>query len=115
MQMHKFILLFFLVHFSNLEAKDSFSLLPGPHRDLVIQNCLACHSERLILQSHMTRKAWDSKITWMQERQNLWPLAPDVRSKILDYLEKTQGLVTFFSLQDPLDGLTPRHANPLLE
>src|SRR3989338_7377580 len=71
--------------------KDDFALAPGPHRDLVVQNCLACHSESLIIQNHLTRDRWDQKITWMQKTQNLWPLIPEIRSKILDYLERTQG------------------------
>ena len=36
---------------------DAFSLPPGMHRDLLIQNCIACHSDRLITQTHLTRKA----------------------------------------------------------
>ncbi len=94
--------------------KDPFLLAQGKNRDLVIQNCMACHSERLIVQNHMGRKQWDEKITWMQKTQNLWPLAKELRSKILDYLETTQGPLASQSAQDRMDNLGPRSMNPLL-
>ncbi len=66
-------------------------LVAGPGRDLVIANCTACHSTALITQNHMSRARWDKTITWMQQTQNLWAIAPDARAQILDYLEATQG------------------------
>jgi len=93
---------------------DNFALAKGPHRDLVLQNCLGCHSELIITQNHMSRRSWDQKITWMQQTQNLWPLAPELRSKILDYLEYTQGPLAIKEEKDFMDGLGPRRANPLL-
>jgi hypothetical protein len=108
------LFLFFFLQNIPLYGKDMFLLVPGPHRDLVIQNCLACHSERLILQNNMTRKAWDNKITWMQKTQNLWPLDLKVRSHILDYLETVQGPNNSIINKDPMDGLPPRRANLLM-
>ncbi len=68
-------------------------LPPGDGVDLVLENCTACHSTEIIRENHMSRKAWDKTITWMQEKQGLWELGED-RKIILDYLAKTQGIST---------------------
>jgi mono/diheme cytochrome c family protein len=49
-------------------------------------NCIACHSPRLITQQRGTAAQWLSMIRWMQEKQNLWEMAPAVESAIVDYL-----------------------------
>ena len=100
-------------HIANAQT-DNFTLAKGPNRDLVLQNCLACHSELLITQHHLNRRGWDEKITWMQQTQNLWALAPEIRTKILDYLVATQGPLSNEEEKDQMDGLGPRRANPLL-
>ncbi len=65
------------------------SVLPdGPERSLVEDNCTSCHSPLLIAQNRMDRATWDRTITWMQQTQKLWPIPPDTRGKILDYLER---------------------------
>jgi hypothetical protein len=71
-------------------SKDE--LAPGPGREIVASVCTTCHSASLIVSARMSRKTWDSAITWMQETQGLGPLESDVRKAILDYLEKTQGV-----------------------
>lgn len=71
---------------------NSTQLAPGEGRDLVLSACTGCHTTELIVASHMTRKSWDSTLTWMEETQGLTRLEPAVRKAILDYLEKTQGL-----------------------
>ncbi len=55
--------------------------------ELVQQNCLACHSAKLITQNRMSRERWKETIVWMQETQKLWDLGVN-ESKILDYLAK---------------------------
>lgn len=65
-------------------------LRPGPGRQLILVNCLPCHSAAVIAASHLSRKQWDDTITLMQKSHGLWALAPSVRSQILDYLETTQ-------------------------
>ncbi len=95
---------------SMLHGED---LPPGPNRELVMANCLACHSAKLILQNRMTRQRWDEKISWMQKTQNLWPLSKEVRSKILDYLETVQGVQNSLPKRDAMDGLGPRNVNVL--
>lgn len=52
---------------------------------LVIQNCLACHSSKLITQNKMNVSGWTQTIEWMQETQNLWPLGEN-KAKIAAYL-----------------------------
>ena len=71
---------------------ESSALKPGEGRDVVWAACTQCHTADIILASHMSRKTWDTTITWMQETQGLVELEPDVRELILDYLEATQGL-----------------------
>ena len=78
---------------SDLSAKEKRNyqgLPPGDGVDLVLENCTACHSTEIIRENHMSRKAWDETITWMQEKQGLWELGKD-RKIILDYLSKAQG------------------------
>lgn len=67
-------------------------LPPGEGVDLVLGNCVVCHSAEIILQNHMSRKSWDKTITWMQEKQGMWELDKGDRKKILDYLSKAQGV-----------------------
>lgn len=65
-------------------------LKPGPGREFVLGNCLPCHSTAVIAASHQTRERWDQTITKMQKQNGMWPIAPEMRKQILDYLEKTQ-------------------------
>ena len=80
---------------SNLVAKEKNNyqgLSPVSGVELVVKNCTVCHSADIILANHMSRKAWDKTITWMQKEQGLWELNREVRKIILDYLSKTQGI-----------------------
>lgn len=54
---------------------------------LVVSNCTACHSAKLITQNRATREGWKSMIVWMQQTQNLWDLGAN-EDKILDYLAR---------------------------
>lgn len=53
--------------------------------ELIQQNCLACHSAKLITQNKMSRERWKETIVWMQQTQKLWDLGVN-EAKILDYL-----------------------------
>ena len=66
-------------------------LRPEKGRELVLENCVLCHSTAIIVSNHMSRERWDEAITWMQDEHNLWPLETNDRTLILDYLEATQG------------------------
>jgi mono/diheme cytochrome c family protein len=65
-------------------------LKPGKGRELVQANCMPCHSTAIIAATHATRARWDELITTMQQKHGLWPILPNIRSQILDYLEATQ-------------------------
>jgi hypothetical protein len=65
---------------------------------LVKAHCTACHSSKLILQSHLNRDEWVQKIRWMQRTQKLWDLG-QAEPTVLDYLTKYYGPVT-----QPFDG-----------
>ena len=59
---------------------------------LVKGHCTACHSSRLILQSHFSREKWIERIRWMQRTQNLWDLG-ESEPAVLAYLVKHYGPV----------------------
>ncbi len=97
------VLAFFLR--SNAVAKEKNKhqgLSPVSGVELVVKNCTVCHSADIILENHMSRKAWDKTITWMQKEQGLWELNREVRKIILDYLSKTQGISTKKVLRGPI-------------
>ncbi len=73
------------------EPREYPELAGGPGRDLIVTNCVACHSLRVVVTSHMSRDEWDAAITWMQDKHHLWPFTDEDRLGILDYLEATQG------------------------
>ncbi|CCQ89628.1 putative Sulfite:cytochrome C oxidoreductase, subunit B [Nitrospina gracilis 3/211] len=73
------------------EIDPNAGLPQGEGRDAVMDNCTACHNAALILQNRMSRSEWDALITWMQDKQGLWELEPDVRKTILDYLARYRG------------------------
>lgn len=54
--------------------------------EVVRNNCIACHSTRLITQQRGTAKQWLDMIRWMQEKQNLWQFDPATEEKIVAYL-----------------------------
>jgi mono/diheme cytochrome c family protein len=53
---------------------------------IVLGNCVACHSPKLITQQRGTREQWLRMIRWMQAKQNLWQFTPEIEDKILTYL-----------------------------
>lgn len=54
--------------------------------ELVRNNCVACHSPKLITQQRGTESNWLSIIRWMQATQNLWQFEPDTEARIVAYL-----------------------------
>ena len=53
---------------------------------IVLGNCIACHSPKLITQQRGTREQWLQMIRWMQKKQNLWQFDPVTEEKIIGYL-----------------------------
>ena len=54
--------------------------------ELVRNNCVACHSGKLITQQSGSASHWLGLIRWMQEKQNLWQFEPETEQKIVSYL-----------------------------
>ena len=54
--------------------------------ELVRNNCIACHSPKLITQQRGSEAQWLNMIRWMQAKQNLWQFDPATESKIIAYL-----------------------------
>ena len=97
------VLAFFLRSNAVAKEKNNYQgLSPVSGVELVVKNCTVCHSADIILENHMSRKAWDKTITWMQKEQGLWELNKEVRKIILDYLAKTQGISTKKVLRGPI-------------
>lgn len=73
------------------EVKDGIHVPTGlaadTHLELVLGNCIACHSADVIRNTRLSEEGWSAIITWMQEKQNLWDLGQN-KKKIVDYLAK---------------------------
>jgi hypothetical protein len=54
--------------------------------ELVRNNCIVCHSTRLITQQRGTAAQWLAMIRWMQDKQNLWQFDPQTEQRIIGYL-----------------------------
>jgi len=54
--------------------------------ELVRNNCVACHSAKLITQQRGTAEQWLAMIRWMQKKQNLWEFDPDTEQRIVAWL-----------------------------
>ena len=67
---------------SGLAMDKSLTLVKG--------NCLACHSGKLIQQSHFDREKWVERIRWMQRTQKLWDLG-ESEPAIVTYLTTYYG------------------------
>lgn len=70
-----------------IKYDETTGLVVSEELNLVIANCTACHSSKLITQFHTDRQGWLEKIRWMQQKQKLWDLG-EAEPKILDYLAK---------------------------
>jgi mono/diheme cytochrome c family protein len=53
---------------------------------LVRNNCVGCHSAKLITQQSGTESHWLGLIRLMQAKQNLWQFEPATEQKIIAYL-----------------------------
>ncbi|MCD6052630.1 MAG: hypothetical protein K0Q55_4048 [Verrucomicrobia bacterium] len=72
----------------NTNAIQQLKAVKG--RELILANCLPCHSTAVIASTHQTREKWDQTITKMQKQNGMWPIPTSIRTQILDYLEATQ-------------------------
>ncbi len=70
--------------------EKQFGLKPGPGRELILVNCLPCHSTAIVVANHLTRERWADLITQMQERNGMRQIDDATRSRILEYLAIAQ-------------------------
>ena len=63
----------------------------GEGRLEVFGFCGSCHSIDLVLQQGLSRDTWDEVLIEMVEEQEMVALQPEIREKVLDYLEKYYG------------------------
>jgi hypothetical protein len=93
---------------------SSSDLAPGAGREHVLTACTGCHTTDIIVASHMSRRSWDTTLTWMEDTQGLSPLESGIRKAILDYLEKTQGVEVQEESQTSGPWASPRYRpNPI--
>ncbi|GAB3892738.1 hypothetical protein GCM10028803_05910 [Larkinella knui] len=74
----------------SLKQDPATGLVVDERLNLVVAQCTACHSSKLILQNRFTRDGWKEKIRWMQRTQKLWDLG-ETEPVVLDYLVKYYG------------------------
>lgn len=90
------------------EIDKETGLIVAPGFEEVKKTCTVCHSAMLITQNKADRDGWLEMIRWMQEKQGLWQLEPEVENTILDYLAANYG-PTETSRRAPLDVQFPDH------
>jgi len=70
---------------AEFKANAQRVLPAGIGKEQVINNCVHCHSSKLIAQNQASREGWLGMIRWMQKTQGLWPLGSNEKT-ILNYL-----------------------------
>ena len=70
----------------NVEIDPFTGLKMAGDWELVRNNCIACHSPKLITQQRGSEAQWLNMIRWMQKKQNLWQFDPDTENRIIAYL-----------------------------
>ena len=77
---------------SEAEERALFGGMPEDEGRLeVFGFCSGCHSIDLVLQQGLPRGVWEQVLVEMVRDQEMVPLRPDDRRKVLDYLEKYYG------------------------
>ena len=77
------------------ESEQEQTLFRGMPDDVgrleVFGFCGSCHSIDLVLQQGLSRTVWEDVLVEMVRDQEMAPLQPDIRVKVLDYLEEYYG------------------------
>jgi len=71
---------------ADIEADPLTGLKMTGDWEVVRNNCIACHSPKLITQQSGSAAQWLNMIRWMQKKQNLWQFDPETEKKIIGYL-----------------------------
>ena len=53
---------------------------------LVRNNCVGCHSAKLVTRQRGDAEQWLAMLRWMQEKQGLWQFDADTERRIVAYL-----------------------------
>jgi len=75
-----------LVHAEETALDEFTGLKMAGDWELVRNNCIACHSPKLITQQRGSEDQWLNMIRWMQKKQNLWQFEPETEARIIAYL-----------------------------
>lgn len=73
------------------EIDKETGLIIAPGFEEVKKTCTVCHSPMLVTQNKANREGWLEMIRWMQDKQGLWELEPELENAILDYLAANYG------------------------
>jgi len=73
------------------EVDESTGLIKAKGWETVRNNCIECHSTKLITQNHGARNRWIAMIEWMQATQGLQQFDVDTYETILMYLSANYG------------------------
>jgi hypothetical protein len=73
------------------EIDTATGLIKAQGWDTVRNNCIACHSTKLITQNHGSRNRWEAIIEWMQVTQGLQQFDVETQDTILTYLATYYG------------------------
>ncbi len=74
-----------------VEVDKATGLIKVEGWETVRNNCIACHSTKLITQNHGTRNRWLAMIEWMQATQGLQQFDAETQETILSYLSENFG------------------------
>ena len=74
-----------------VEVDKATGLIKAEGWETVRNNCIACHSTKLITQNHGTRNRWLAMIEWMQATQGLQQFDAETQETILSYLSENFG------------------------
>jgi len=75
-----------ITHAQEIELDAFTGLKVSGDWELVRNNCIACHSPKLITQQRGSEDQWLNMIRWMQKKQNLWQFEPETEARIIAYL-----------------------------
>ena len=78
-----------LAQATETEIDSASGLKMNENWELVRNNCVACHSLKLVTQQRGSANQWLTVIRWMQEKQNLWQFDPETEQKIIAYLAES--------------------------
>lgn len=70
------------------EVDAASGLIKDEGWELVRNNCVLCHSLKLVTSQRADRQTWLDIIRWMQATQNLWQFDAETEDQLLSYLSK---------------------------